>query len=251
MTGEPIKNIWYISVEGPAKQVTAFRREAAKRPEWSQIDHENALHVARRDAEAGEAPEAARNNANTLLRNIRRALLIGNQERISDLKCVRMTRFSEGGGREVAVVGIARITLPGISVHAVGVVTGEGPAVPQVDLTLERLDALESLDGDEAVCVALAMFESDADRWGSLYNVVEIIQREMAGAIPSEWISDSDLRLFKHTANDHRAAGETARHHNPRFAPPRDPMSIEEAQAHVRRILDGFVKLRAERAAGR
>lgn len=242
---QPIRGIWYVHVEGPTEQLKVFCREAAKLEDWALTGIDSHLHIARCSAGPDETAEAAHSNASTLLWAIRHALALEGEGPLSGLKCGSAVRFRDGGGKDHAVFITETLTLK-VTMGVVRVsVSDEHGKLPEPDPTTERINSLVNLAPDEAIKLALDLFESDADRWTGLYSIIEIVEREL-GEIPGAWISKTKLDLLKRTANSPTVAGRTSRHQNAKGQiPPPKPMPLDVAREHVRSILREFIRVRS------
>jgi hypothetical protein len=68
--------------------------------------------------------------------------------------------------------------------------------------------------------------------WVELYRISDLIIGA-AGSSVYNWVSKTDLGLFKHTANSVGAVGDEARHGQERSAPPFSPMELNRARRLV------------------
>jgi len=64
------------------------------------------------------------------------------------------------------------------------------------------------------------------------------------------WGSTHQLKRFKHSANSVAVAGDSARHGRELGDPPRDPMSIDEAIAYCKYLLQAWFDSKRSVAAG-
>jgi hypothetical protein len=90
--------------------------------------------------------------------------------------------------------------------------------------------------GTPEVARALRLRDKSPLSWTDLYRLFEVILDGAGGAdviVASGWVSSTQLRRFKHSANSVRAAGDEARHGVEQKAPPADPMTIAEARSLV------------------
>jgi hypothetical protein len=74
--------------------------------------------------------------------------------------------------------------------------------------------------------------------WENLSKVLEVIQSGVGGGVTKAgWASKTELNRFTQTSNSAKAVGDDARHGHQKFAPPEKPMSLEEANELVFRVL--------------
>jgi hypothetical protein len=55
------------------------------------------------------------------------------------------------------------------------------------------------------------------------------------------WSLPSDLNRFKHSANSVQVAGDKARHGKETTHPPKNPMSLDQAAAYLRYLLESWI----------
>jgi len=85
-------------------------------------------------------------------------------------------------------------------------------------------------------------FEHD---WINLYKVYEIVNQD-AGRTKIEQWTNKKIGLFTHTANSQRAIGDDARHAVDKHDPPKEPMSLPEADALIRNLLKQWLQWKCE-----
>ena len=94
--------------------------------------------------------------------------------------------------------------------------------------------------GDPKKARALRLF--NRGDWGSLYKIFEIIYRDVGLKVyDDEWLQESQIRLFKCTANNLRAIGDEARHAREDWDPPGKPMSLPEARKLIQALLKRWI----------
>jgi hypothetical protein len=109
-----------------------------------------------------------------------------------------------------------------------------------------RAAVLLALSGaDTAVAKALRLLGApDVMTWVGLYRLHEVIEAEVGGQHTLEkmgWGSAQDLRRFKHSANSVQVGGDHARHGKEPQTPPTKPMTLAEAEAYVRYIVQAWL----------
>jgi hypothetical protein len=80
--------------------------------------------------------------------------------------------------------------------------------------------------------------------WFDLWKAFEVIREACGGekALADKgWTTRAEIVRFRHTANSYHAVGDEARHASPRHPPPSTPMSLDEADGFVRRLLARWV----------
>lgn len=87
----------------------------------------------------------------------------------------------------------------------------------------------------------LELLAKGAPDWVALYKLLECIERSVSKAKFTSWISNSDLRLIRHTANSAAAIGVAARHTRVYTKTPKQPMSIDEARIKVLHVVRNWL----------
>lgn len=120
-----------------------------------------------------------------------------------------------------------------------------GESVPPVPVALRMLDTARS---SEHLRRALLLWSDKPRSWHRLFVVIEELEQFLAGSIADAgYCSTEELERFRHTANSADAAGLDARHAwNPNRLPPRNPMSLSNAEEFVRGVLDAVLRRAAD-----
>ena len=139
-------------------------------------------------------------------------------------------RFRPGGGKDAFVLLKSTVT-----VRSALVLQGGTPVPPGPSL-LEKATAAGQADAD--LQRALELFGGVPPTWGFLYNVYELSKQQPE---LKKWTSQGERTRFQRTANSFTAAGSSARHAVEKTVPPPNPMTLAEARAFIRRILDEWV----------
>ncbi len=96
-----------------------------------------------------------------------------------------------------------------------------------------------------AVARALRLRAVDRPDWVELYRMFEIVEHDMGSGIWQRgWAAKAEVDRFTHTANS-PAAGDGSRHGVQKKAPPKNPMTLEEASAIVDKILRSWIESKA------
>ena len=96
---------------------------------------------------------------------------------------------------------------------------------------------------DQQVTLALALFGQEPT-WVSLYQVLDVLLESVAGnrALHRKgWAAAVEINRFTGTANNYRALGPAARHARREWLPPGEPMTLDEAEALIGRLLLGWL----------
>ncbi len=86
--------------------------------------------------------------------------------------------------------------------------------------------------------------EENAKSWIGLYRIYEVIEADAGGKAAlakSGWSSPIDHKRFKHSANSVTVAGDAARHGKETQKPPKQPMSLHEAEAYVHCLMEAWL----------
>ncbi|MDC7707688.1 hypothetical protein [Vogesella indigofera] len=114
------------------------------------------------------------------------------------------------------------------------------PAVPSRSAVLLQLAA-----GDTAIAKVLRLLSAlDAKSWVGLYRIHEVIEGDVGGQRKLEnrgWGSAEDLRRFRHSANSVQVGGDNSRHGKESQVPPKNPMTLQEADGYVRYIVQAWL----------
>lgn len=114
------------------------------------------------------------------------------------------------------------------------------PSPPARTVLVARLATV-----DAAVAKAMRLVATpDFKTWVGLYRLHEVIEADVGGEHTLKrcgWGSARDLKRFKHSANSVKVAGDAARHGRELEHVPTNPMSIEEAAAYVRYVLQAWL----------
>ncbi len=121
----------------------------------------------------------------------------------------------------------------------------KGNVIPQSDPPLARSAVLLQLSISEpSIAKVLRLLSAlDARSWSGLYRIFEVIEGDVGGQRRLEekdWCSASDLDRFKHSANSVSVGGDAARHGTERHQPPKNPMTLSEAEAYVNFLVQGW-----------
>ena len=161
----------------------------------------------------------------------------------AELKYGAVYRLDPAGGRDIfmsiheslqARFEMGVVT-PVITV-AEGNVIAQPPPPPPRSAVLLQLAA-----ADSAIAKVLRLLSaSDAMNWVGLYRLHEVIEDDVGGQHQLQkqgWGSADDLRRFKHSANSVQVGGDKSRHGKEPQVPPKNPMTLAEAEAYAKYIV--------------
>jgi len=108
--------------------------------------------------------------------------------------------------------------------------------------TLSIGRALDAALRDPKIAETFALFSRKRDDWTQLCNVICLVRDAIGGDVPAAWVSTAKIEALERTAQTRETAGDTARHANARYDPPKNPMPLNEAQRIVQQILQQWVQ---------
>jgi hypothetical protein len=118
------------------------------------------------------------------------------------------------------------------------------PAIAQPSQPLS-VKAVELALRDSAMAKALRLMGRGAKSWGDLYRLYEVLEGDLGGQHRVQslcWVSETDLRRFKHSANSVSVGGDEARHGRELQQPPPNPMTLPEAESFVLHLLAAWIE---------
>lgn len=123
---------------------------------------------------------------------------------------------------------------------AFGNVIASPPPPPPRALVLFNLAAK-----DNAVAKVLRLLSAaEVMTWVGMYRLYEVVEEDVGGQHQLEkksWGSPEDLKRFKHSANSVEVGGDSSRHGKEAQTPPKNPMSLAEAEAYCRYIVQAWL----------
>lgn len=163
------------------------------------------------------------------------------------LKYGAVYRRNANGGRDIFVrireslqLRVEMGAVTATVTDAAGNVIAQPPPPPPRSAALLQLSA-----GDAAVAKVLRLLSApDAMTWVSLYRIHEVIEDDVGGQHKLEkqgWGSADDLRRFKHSANSVQVGGDKSRHGKEPHVPPKNPMTLAEAEAYAKYIVQAWL----------
>lgn len=140
-------------------------------------------------------------------------------------------------GSSVTISGRSRISVKATVIRADGTVEYDAP---------RRLDDAKSLvdlaDRDDRVADALRFYERGD--WINLYKAWEVVCDAAGGThavVNNKWAADDERRRFTGTAQSRAELGDEARHASEKYKAPEDSMTLDEAQAFVRSVIQAWI----------
>ena len=97
---------------------------------------------------------------------------------------------------------------------------------------------------NERVAMAMA-YLALPPTWHRLYAALDAPRKDAGtdgrAGVLRRGATEDDLRRFTHTADNYKAVGVEARHANPDFRPPPNPMTLNEGAEFVRRVVEAWI----------
>lgn len=163
------------------------------------------------------------------------------------LKYGAVIRLNPAGNRDIFVSIRESVELRVETGAMTAIVTdASGNVIPQPSPPRPRSEVLLQLAAnDEAISKVLRLLSaSDAISWVGLYRIHEVIEDNVGGQHKLEkqgWGSADDLRRFKHSANSVQVGGDDSRHGRELQVPPKNPMTLAEAEAYTKYIVQSWL----------
>ena len=109
-----------------------------------------------------------------------------------------------------------------------------------------RLARIIKTDGNAAKIVRFSV-AMDANQWTGLARTLEAIQHDLhpkgLSVEKLGWSSANEVKRFERTANS-SASGDGSRHGYERYAPPSNPMNLDEARNYMQKLLRSWTTYR-------
>lgn len=135
-----------------------------------------------------------------------------------------------------------------------GIAYADNPneVVPIVQPPPRAVKAISLALSDAAVAKAYRLLGKGAKSWVELYRVYEVVEADLGGQHKTQklgWVSEQDIRRFKHSANSVAVGGDDARHGAEQHSAPTSPLTLEEAESVVHRLLGAWLEEKLKSAA--
>lgn len=155
-------------------------------------------------------------------------------------------RINQQGGRDIFVAIREGVQARAEVGAVVAVVTDASGAILVRPQPVPRSAALLQLaSADSAVAkIMRLMSAADAATWSGLYRTCEVIEEAVGGHHrlgKQGWGSEDGLRRFKHSANSVQVGGDESRHGKEPQTPPMNPMTLAEADAYVKYLVQAWL----------
>jgi len=115
---------------------------------------------------------------------------------------------------------------------------------------LEFESWMKLAEEDEIVKNVFRQITEFEPNWINLYKLYEIVNKDAGKKNKidriEQWITKKKISQFKHTANSQSAIGDDARHGVDLNDPPKEPMSLSEADALIRNLLKQWLQWKCE-----
>jgi hypothetical protein len=111
---------------------------------------------------------------------------------------------------------------------------------------LEFESWMKLAEEDEIVKNVFRQITEFEHNWINLYKVYEIVNKDAGKKKIEQWITKDKISQFTHTANSQSAIGDDARHGVDKHTPPKEPMSLYEADALIMTLLQKWLQWKCE-----
>jgi len=141
-------------------------------------------------------------------------------------------------GRRNAFIFVSGIIAPRGQVSIPSIGPSSNPSRPtKAQQMLSRAQSSQHLE------IALTLWSDPVRSWPRLYRILEEIEQHISKHVDKAGLCSANERgRFTRTANTAEVSGADARHALSKFAPPSDPMSLEEATRFVGRIFSDVLR---------
>ena len=128
-----------------------------------------------------------------------------------------------------------------------GIVYADNPteSVPVIQPAPRAVSTVALALSDASVAKAYRLLGRGAKNWVDLYRVYEVLEKDMGGQHSVQrlgWVTEDEIRRFKHSANSPAVGGDDARHGAEQHDAPSNPLSLEEAESVVHRLLAAWLE---------
>lgn len=101
---------------------------------------------------------------------------------------------------------------------------------------------LDLATSNDAVAKVLRLLDApDSVTWSGLYRIYEVVENDAGGLGNKPWCSAAEVARFKRSANSVSASGDQARHGSEQATPPANPMTLPEAEAFWRYVIQAWL----------
>lgn len=162
------------------------------------------------------------------------------------LNCGAVYRRNPDGGRHIFMRAAdsfeVRVEL---GTATVVITDAEGNNITQPEPPHRFLMLLQLSAADAAIAKVMRLLNApDAITWVGVYRMYEVIEEDVGGQHKLEkqgWVSPDDLKRFKHSANSVKVGGDCSRHGKEVQAPPKNPMTLAEAEAFAKCLVQAWL----------
>lgn len=239
--------IWQVQLVGDARDLNFLSEVFATGPRKVLRDEKGPGHLYESDSfHSCSASQEVERLAEGELAILSSILKLERDAR-DGLKYGAVFRLSPNGERDV-FVSIQESLQVRVEIGAVTAVVTDaaGNVIAQPSPPRPRSAVLLRLAvSDAAIAKVLRLLSaSDAMTWVGLYRIHETIEDDVGGQHKLEkqrWGSADDLRRFKHSANSVQVGGDMSRHGKEPQVPPKNPMTLAEAEAYAKYIVQAWL----------
>lgn len=149
-------------------------------------------------------------------------------------------RFSDAAGVHVVLAAATLEARSRLSVGAITVRDAQGNVVPTPAREQTKAPVyLDLADREPAVREVLQMLSDHHPDWYTLYKIMEVVQADAGGL--TAFATKREISAFGASSNHPQVSGEAARHARQTGGMPRHTMTIEEARAWLKRVVEDWL----------
>jgi hypothetical protein len=233
---------WSVKLKGHAFDLEELSDHFRSPERNVRKDDDGHYHLRSSDFDLMADSEAVRERALELVELMNRAAKFHAGNGYQPVEVDVVAWIDEDGNRMQTVTSSVQIGgRSRVSVKPTVITEGESADAPHPPSEVESMFALA--ERDARVADALRYF--DGDDWVNLYKAWEVV-RDAAGGehilLRNSWTTKKAKNRFTQTAQSRKALGDEARHASEKYEAPKNPMTLDEARAFVKSMMETWVK---------
>lgn len=205
-------------------------------------DEDDHYYLRSSDFDSLADEEAVRTRALELVERMNWAAKFHSGDGYQPVELDVVTRVDEDGKRMHHITLTSKIEARSrMSAKPTVIREGDSPNAPRPPSEVESIFALA--ERDARVADALRYF--DRGDWVNLYKAWEVVGDAAGGArniVTNGWATRDTQSRFTQTAQSRKVLGDEARHAIDKKDPPKNPMTLDEARAFVKSVMEAWAK---------
>lgn len=223
--------MWKVYLKGHQFDLASLR-DAFTDPHLTALSDEEGTFITSTDFEELMSASEVRSLAGQLVDRINSAMSLEKSD-YQPCEMRHLAQTNERGQPDVAIFVTDTINLRlranAILVSSIGDARGKAQASSSKAPSL-----IAAAQTNRNLDKVLKLWNRPRD-WSNLYKILEVLIDESKGEIVKKYGAKIDL--FRRTASNYLAVGLDARHAHEKFAPPKNPMSLDEATELIRKLI--------------